>query len=880
MTNDDAEFTEAAALGVSDDIAQSPFVVLKFGGSSVATIDNWQRIAAIVANRIASGLRPIVVHSALAGVSNLLVQLLAESERGEGEETVEAIVAMHEKLGSAMSVPAADYLEPYYAELRQLAAGLRLVREISPRMHARVLALGELMATTLSTEWLASQGIGVRWVDACELLTSTPQRNRSERQGYLSAVCDYAPSAGLRARVDSVGADALLVPGFIAANGAGETVLLGRGGSDTTAAYLAAMLKARRLEVWSDVPGVFTADPRIVPEARLLTSLHYDEAQEIASTGGSVLHPRSIPPMRNSGIPIFLRCTSRPTVPGTTISPAIDDGEPLVKAISLRQGLTLLSLEGIAMWQEAGFMADAFRVFARYAISVDLVSTSESNVTLSIDAVGGEIDPGLLDTVADELRSLCRVRVLEQCAAVSLVGRRIRAILHKIGPAFGVFEEERVYLLSQAANDLNLSFVVDEDNGYRLVERLHASLISSSRGEAAFGPSWLELEADAPAAVPRTDWWRNAREPLLEALGERDAAYVYRLATVRDAASRLLSLESIDQVFYAMKANANADVLATLEGIGVNFECVSTGELDTVFAQFPDLDPARVLFTPNFASRAEYVDGLARGVNVTLDNLYLLRRWPDVFAGKDVFVRIDTGQGRGHHEHVRTAGVHSKFGIPLFELDELAEHVAAAGTRIVGIHAHSGSGILNPGNWPDVARRLAEVAARFPDARVLDLGGGLGIPDRPGEAALDLDGLDRALGEFHQRYPALKLWLEPGRYLVAEAGVLLARVTQTKGKGNMQYVGVATGMNSLIRPALYGAYHEIVNLSRLNEPATDTVTVVGPICESADKLGSDRLLPRSEEGDVMLVSNAGAYGYVMSSRYNLREPATELTIAS
>jgi bifunctional diaminopimelate decarboxylase / aspartate kinase len=127
-------------------------------------------------------------------------------------------------------------------------------------------------------------------------------------------------------------------------------------------------------------------------------------------------------------------------------------------------------------------------------------------------------------------------------------------------------------------------------------------------------------------------------------------------------------------------------------------------------------------------------------------------------------------------------------------------------------------------------------------------------------------------------HPRLEFWLEPGRYLAAPAGALLARVTQLKSKGEVRYVGVATGMNSLIRPALYGAYHEIANLTRLGEPATELVNIVGPICESADVLGHDRLLPPTREGDVILIANAGAYGHCMSSHYNLRDPAEELVL--
>jgi diaminopimelate decarboxylase/aspartate kinase len=135
-----------------------------------------------------------------------------------------------------------------------------------------------------------------------------------------------------------------------------------------------------------------------------------------------------------------------------------------------------------------------------------------------------------------------------------------------------------------------------------------------------------------------------------------------------------------------------------------------------------------------------------------------------------------------------------------------------------------------------------------------------------------------ALAALKAAHPSHTLWIEPGRYLVAEAGVLLAQVTQLKGKGEVQYVGVATGMNSLIRPALYGSHHEILNLSRLDDLATEVVNIVGPICESGDQLGLDRLLPPTEEGDVLLIANAGAYGRAMSSTYNLREPAAEFLI--
>jgi diaminopimelate decarboxylase/aspartate kinase len=243
-----------------------------------------------------------------------------------------------------------------------------------------------------------------------------------------------------------------------------------------------------------------------------------------------------------------------------------------------------------------------------------------------------------------------------------------------------------------------------------------------------------------------------------------------------------------------------------------------------------------------------------------------------------VFLRIDTGFGRGHHHHVRTAGTQAKFGVPLDQIDTLLSLAAKHGVNIVGLHAHSGSGIFDVANWSEVARCLLKLAERLPQLGAIDVGGGLGVPDGHDQPALDLHQLDAVLGAARQARPDVALWIEPGRYLVAAAGALIARVTQLKTKDEVRYVGIATGMNSLIRPALYGAWHEIVNLTRLDEPATEIAHVVGPICESADFLGHDRLLPPTREGDVLLIANVGAYGHSMSSRYNLRAPATEIML--
>ena len=250
------------------------------------------------------------------------------------------------------------------------------------------------------------------------------------------------------------------------------------------------------------------------------------------------------------------------------------------------------------------------------------------------------------------------------------------------------------------------------------------------------------------------------------------------------SASDLLSLKAIDRVHYATKANWHPDLLRLLHDSGVAIECVSQPELEHAFAVIPGLKAAEVLFTPNFAPRSEYECALALGVNVTIDNLHVLREWPELFRGKRVLVRIDPGTGRGHHQHVRTAGTYSKFGVPLAELDELHQLASRHGVEIGGLHAHTGSGITDIANWTSTAEVLAEAGARFGTVTTLNIGGGFAVPDSMHRGRVNLGLLDAKLLEFKSRHPGLQLWIEPGRYLVAVGGVLLARVTQLKQKGD------------------------------------------------------------------------------------------------
>lgn len=869
--------------------SESPFVVLKFGGTSVAAPEQWRVVAQVVEQRLHEGVRPIVVHSALPGMTDLLTALL-EADATTREEGVTSVAQRMLDLAVRLKVDddaqgamdrELDALRSALADLPRAVAGDRDLGPEDWRRQAEVIAAGERLLTPIGVAWLRGRGLDVGGLAAPDLLSALADASEGPRR-WLSAECTASSDPEVVSRIDRSGHGVIVTQGFLARDPAtGGTVLLGRGGSDTAAACLAGNVDARRLEIWSDVPGMFSADPRLVPGARLIPELDYAEAQEIATTGSRVLHPRCIPALRRRRIPIHLRSSRDPESPGTRILPDLADSHPGLRAVSRKNRVLLLSIETVGMWQEVGFLARALGVIAAEGLSIDLVSTSETNVTVSLDGDANMIDRGTIARLVSALREFASVEVIPGCAAVSLVGRNVRRQLHRLGPIFEVFEEHRIHLVSQAANDLNFTVVVDEAQAGRLVERLHEVLVGGV-GTADGAPEVLGEVAEAgrpggrvPRGVGR--WWRDRVDALIDIAAD-GPAYVYDLRTVRDRAVALTAVDEVDRVLYAMKANWNASVLTTCRAAGTGFECVSPGELRHLETTFPGFRPDEVMFTPNFAGRTEYADALGRGYTVTLDALHPIEAWPELFAGRDIFLRIDPGWGRGHHEKVVTGGRHSKFGIPLFELDRTVEALDAAGTTVRGLHTHSGSDILDGEHWVRVGRTLASLRTRFPDVEVLNLGGGLGVPPVSGAPPISLERLAAGLRGLRQDQPGVEIWLEPGRWLVAEAGVLLGRVTQTKGKGDMRYIGLDVGMNSLLRPALYGAHHEIVNLSRLDDPSIGPAQIVGPICESGDRLGVDRPFPETEEGDVVLVDLAGAYGRVMASHYNMRDPAREVVL--
>ena len=848
------------------------WIVLKFGGTSVSKRDRWDTIGRLAAERMRlHDSRALVVVSALAGVTNALQEIADGVE--DPPARLEVLARRHREFAVELGLDPGEVLGERLAALLALGGDARAVdRPLD--WQAEVLAQGELLSSTLGAAYLGAQGLAPGWLDARDWLQAQALPNQGEWVGRMAATGRREADDAWRARFAAQSdAPMLITQGFIARHGDGGTALFGRSGSDTSAALFGALLGAARVEIWTDVPGMFSANPREVPDARLLQRLDYAEAQEITTTGARVLHPRALGPCRDAGVPLAILDTARPDLPGTVI----DDGAgsvPGVKAISRRGGIVLVSMETVGMWQQVGFLADVFEIFRAHGLSVDLIGSSETNVTVSLDPSENLVSTDVLSRLSEDLAKCCRVKVIAPCASVTLVGRGMRSLLHRLSESWATFGQERVHLISQSSNDLNLTFVIDEADADGMMAALHAQLIGSGampvHEQGVFGPRWNELSGTV--RVRGTPWWRGQRERLLQVAGEGTPAYVHHLPTVRERARALAAIQAVDRRFYAIKANPHPAILRALVEEGFGLECVSLAELRHVFNSVPGLAAEQVLFTPSFAPIDEYAAAFELGVTVTLDNVEALVRWPEVFRGRRLWLRVDLGRGEGHHAKVRTGGVASKFGLPVGRIQEFLDAALALEARIDGLHAHLGSGVDTPEHWRSVCDELGGIANRIGSVDTIDIGGGLPIPYRAEDEPFDLDAWSVGLAEVKAAYPGYRLAIEPGRYLVAECGVLLVTATQVVDKHGVRRVGGDAGMNALMRPALYEAWHDIHNLSRLDDAGLADFDVVGPICETGDVLGRKRPLPEATApGDVLLVADAGAYGFVMANTYNLRE---------
>jgi diaminopimelate decarboxylase/aspartate kinase len=387
-----------------------------------------------------------------------------------------------------------------------------------------VLSVGELLSTTLGAAWLRSQGLDVQWTDARSLLEAVPE-SVGAAQRYLSARCEHVPDAAARQHLRASHCAATITQGFIARNELGETVLLGRGGSDTSASYLAAKLEAERLEIWTDVPGLFTADPRFTPRARLLPRISYEEAAVFGALGAKVLHPRCLGPASEADILLGIRWTDRPEVPGTLIGSGPEFAQPGIKTISSRSSLCLISMRRPRDWQPVGFMAEVAACFCNRGLSMDLISSSPAEIRATIDLAAQPGASAQVEALLEDLGRLCAPSILRDLACVSIAGTRVSTELPRLATALLLLGEPTVHLFSHAADDTHVSYVVDADAAPELVRTMHAAVFdedadANSNADAnadahagTLGPNWTELQRPEPPPPPANPNHLLARQP-------------------------------------------------------------------------------------------------------------------------------------------------------------------------------------------------------------------------------------------------------------------------------------------------------------------------------------------------------------------------------
>ena len=343
------------------------------------------------------------------------------------------------------------------------------------------------------------------------------------------------------------------------------------------------------------------------------------------------------------------------------------------------------------------------------------------------------------------------------------------------------------------------------------------------------------------------------------------------------------------KIYYAMKANSNLSVLKILETEGANIDAVSPGEV--FMALTTGFTPDRILFTGTSVRNDELKFLSDSNVTINIDSPSELSRLLKIAVPKIVSFRVNPEIGAGHHDHCITAGKETKFGI--WEQDAIMAYSAAkaAGVQRFGIHMHIGSGILDPKPIHAALDKFLNIAKKIHDQvgidfEFIDIGGGIGVPYKPEDKEIDLNAYaSKILTLFKSKIAQYGLGepyfcVEPGRFLVCDSTILLTSVNTIKNTPYKKFVGVDAGFNTLVRPTMYGSYHPIVVANKMVAADTEKVDVAGPICESGDLLAKDRRLPAIEEGDLLAILNAGAYGFAMSSQYNARPRAAEVMVKS
>lgn len=451
-------------------------IVIKFGGTSVMDADRMGRAIEIVAARAER--RPVVVVSALSGVTNELAEATASAAKGEFDEArgmVDRIRERHESIGYSLIGQKADFFESFLAQLRrhttaieEILKGIALVGEVSLRANDKIAAMGEKLSSVLFTYTMRTKTLVAVHVDSEDVIVT------NERFGNAVPVMDRTRENARRVLLPELERNHLpVMGGFFGRSASGATTTLGRGGSDYSAAVVGAAIDAEEIQIWTDVDGMMTSDPRLIPEARVIELISYVEAAELAYFGAKVLHPRTIAPAVERGIPIRVLNSHNPAAKGTLIT-AEGTSERGPRAIALKRGISVVHITSNQMLGAHGFLARIFEVFARHEIAVDLVTTSEISVSVTIDR------SDRLEALEHDLSTFSSVEVERDRAIIALVGQDV---IHDRSVGARAIEGLRdipISMLSIGSSGLNFSIVVPGDHAERAVREIHRRVFEAA----------------------------------------------------------------------------------------------------------------------------------------------------------------------------------------------------------------------------------------------------------------------------------------------------------------------------------------------------------------------------------------------------------------
>ncbi len=446
----------------------SAFNVAKFGGTSVANFEAMSRCATIIENNPNTRL---VVSSACSGVTNILVELAnGVQDQEQRAEVLQKLADIHESILSRLEDATKAAAEVY--EILDTVTSLAEAASIqaSTKLTDHLVACGELMSTHILAQLMRERGINAARFDIRDILKTDGNFGRAEPQ--LESISMLAQEQ----LVPLCQKHVVITQGFIGSDEEGNTTTLGRGGSDYSAALIAEGVKAAGLEIWTDVPGIYTTDPRIAPKASPIPEISFSEASEMANFGAKILHPSTLVPALRHDIPVFVGSSKEPEKGGTWIRHQVESS-PLFRALALRCNQTMVTLRSVNMFHAYGFLAKVFEILAKHKISVDLITTSEISVSLTLDQTdtsGGA--PQLPQAVREELEELCTVEVEHDLCLVALIGNNMSESKGYAKQVFGTLEDFNLRMICYGASPHNLCFLVHESVSRQAIQKLHTEL--------------------------------------------------------------------------------------------------------------------------------------------------------------------------------------------------------------------------------------------------------------------------------------------------------------------------------------------------------------------------------------------------------------------